>query len=30
VLKLDDLDFAVKLLTRFVLDLDDKADFTPR
>jgi endoglucanase len=30
VLKLDDLDSAVKLLTRFVLDLDGKVDFTPR
>jgi endoglucanase len=30
VLKLDDLDSAVKLLTRFVLDLDGEVDFTPR
>jgi endoglucanase len=30
VLKLDDLDSAVKLLTRFALDLDGKVDFTPR
>ena len=30
VLKLDDLDFAVKLLTQFVLDLDDEIDFTPK
>jgi putative aminopeptidase FrvX len=30
VLKLDDLDSAVKILTRFVLDLDDTVDFTPR
>jgi endoglucanase len=30
VLKLDDLDHAVKMLTRFVLDLDEKVDFTPR
>lgn len=29
VLKLSDLDASVKLLTRFVLDLDDKVDFTP-
>ncbi|MDR0888928.1 MAG: M20/M25/M40 family metallo-hydrolase [Coriobacteriales bacterium] len=30
VLKLSDLDAAVKILTQFVLDLDDKVDFTPR
>ncbi|MCL1890459.1 MAG: M20/M25/M40 family metallo-hydrolase [Coriobacteriia bacterium] len=30
VLKLKDLDAAVKILTRFVLDLDEKVDFTPR
>jgi endoglucanase len=30
VLKLVDLEHAVKLLTRFVLDLDDTVDFTPR
>jgi endoglucanase len=30
VLKLEDLDHAVKILTRFVLDLDDTVDFTPR
>jgi endoglucanase len=30
VLALEDLDFAVKILTRFVLDLDGKVDFTPR
>jgi endoglucanase len=30
VLKLSDLDAAVKILTRFVLDLDDKVDFIPR
>ena len=30
VLKLDDLDAAVKILTRFILDLDDKVDFTPK
>jgi endoglucanase len=30
VLKLEDLDSAVKILTRFVLDLDDTVDFTPR
>ncbi|MDR1713809.1 MAG: M20/M25/M40 family metallo-hydrolase [Coriobacteriales bacterium] len=30
VLKLVDLEYAVKILTRFVLDLDEKADFTPR
>ncbi len=30
VVKLSDLDATVKLLTRFVLDLDNKVDFTPR
>ncbi|MDR1014014.1 MAG: M20/M25/M40 family metallo-hydrolase [Coriobacteriales bacterium] len=30
VLKLDDLDTAVKILARFVLDLDGTVDFTPR
>jgi len=30
VVKLEDLDSAVKILTRFVLDLDDTVDFTPR
>jgi endoglucanase len=30
VLKLDDLDTAVKILTRFILDLDGTVDFTPR
>ncbi|MDR3036912.1 MAG: M20/M25/M40 family metallo-hydrolase [Coriobacteriales bacterium] len=30
VLKLDDLESAVKILTRFVLDLDGTVDFTPR
>jgi endoglucanase len=30
VLRLEDLDAAVKILTRFVLDLDKKVDFTPR
>ncbi|MDR3137024.1 MAG: M20/M25/M40 family metallo-hydrolase [Coriobacteriales bacterium] len=30
VLKLSDLDAAVKILTRFVLDLDENVDFTPR
>jgi endoglucanase len=30
VLALDDLDSAVKILTQFVLDLDDTVDFTPR
>jgi endoglucanase len=30
VLKLSDLDATVKILTRFVLDLDSKVDFTPR
>jgi endoglucanase len=30
VLKISDLDHAVKLLTRFILDLDDSVDFTPR
>jgi endoglucanase len=30
VLKLEDLDYAVKLLNRFVLDLNAKVDFTPR
>ena len=30
VLKLSDLDAAVKILTRFVLDLDGTEDFTPR
>ena len=30
VLKLDDLDSAVKIITRFVLDLDDTVDFTPK
>ncbi|MDR0347485.1 MAG: M20/M25/M40 family metallo-hydrolase [Coriobacteriales bacterium] len=30
VLKLEDLDAAVKILTRFVLDLDEKVDFVPR
>ena len=30
VLKLSDLDAAVKILTRFILDLDDTVDFTPR
>jgi len=30
VLKLEDLDSAVKILTRFVLDLDDSIDFTPK
>jgi len=30
VLKLDDLDAAVKILTQFVLDLDDQIDFTPK
>ena len=29
VLKLDDLDYTVKLLTRFVLDLDSASDFVP-
>ncbi|MCL1880048.1 MAG: M20/M25/M40 family metallo-hydrolase [Actinomycetia bacterium] len=29
VLKLDDLDHAVSILTRFVLDLDEQTDFTP-
>jgi endoglucanase len=26
---LDDIDSAVKLLTRFIINLDDNADFTP-
>jgi len=30
VLKLSDLDAAIKILTRFILDLDEKVDFTPR
>jgi endoglucanase len=30
VLKLVDLETAVRILTRFVLDLDEKVDFTPR
>jgi endoglucanase len=30
VLKLVDLDYAVKILTQFVLDLDTTVDFTPR
>jgi len=30
VLKLSDLDNTVKLLARFILDLDDQVDFTPR
>jgi endoglucanase len=30
VLALEDLDHAVAILTRFVLDLDDTVDFTPR
>jgi putative aminopeptidase FrvX len=30
VLKLKDVEAAVKILTRFVLDLDDTVDFTPR
>lgn len=30
VLALEDLDFAVTILTQFVLDLDDTVDFTPR
>jgi len=30
VLKLSDLDDTVQLLTRFILDLDDQVDFTPR
>ncbi len=30
VLKVKDLETTVKILTRFVLDLDDKVDFTPR
>jgi endoglucanase len=30
VVKLSDLDAAVKILTRFVLDLDESVDFTPR
>jgi endoglucanase len=30
VLKLSDLDATVKILTRFILDLDDQVDFTPR
>jgi putative aminopeptidase FrvX len=30
VTKLEDMDAAVKLLTQFVLDLDDTVDFTPR
>ncbi|MDR2035062.1 MAG: M20/M25/M40 family metallo-hydrolase [Coriobacteriales bacterium] len=30
VLKLSDLEAAVKILTRFVLDLDNSVDFTPR
>ncbi|MDR2106444.1 MAG: M42 family metallopeptidase [Coriobacteriales bacterium] len=30
VLKLADLDYAVKILTQFVLDLDETVDFTPR
>ncbi|MCL1847056.1 MAG: M20/M25/M40 family metallo-hydrolase [Coriobacteriia bacterium] len=30
VLKLSDLEDAVKLLTRFILDLDDTIDFTPK
>ncbi len=30
VIKLSDLDAAVKMLTRFVLDLDNSVDFTPR
>ncbi|NTU89938.1 MAG: M42 family metallopeptidase, partial [Actinobacteria bacterium] len=29
VLKLEDLDYTVKLLTQFVLDLDSKSDFIP-
>ena len=30
VLKLSDLDATVKILTRFILDLDEKVDFIPR
>jgi len=30
VLKLKDLDAAVKILTRFIMDLDEEVDFTPR
>jgi endoglucanase len=30
VVKLSDLDAAVRILTRFVLDMDDSVDFTPR
>ena len=30
VLKLEDLESTVKILTRFVLDLDDRLDFTPK
>ncbi|MDR0350760.1 MAG: M20/M25/M40 family metallo-hydrolase [Coriobacteriales bacterium] len=30
VIKLSDLDAAVKMLTRFILDLDGNVDFTPR
>jgi endoglucanase len=30
VLKLSDLDATVKILTRFVLDLEPSTDFTPR
>jgi endoglucanase len=30
VLKLEDLETTVKILTRFILDLDDTVDFTPR
>lgn len=30
VVKLSDLDAAVKILTRFILDLDEKIDFTPK
>ena len=30
VVKLSDLDAAVKILTQFVLDLDEKVDFTPK
>lgn len=30
VLKLSDLDAAVKILTRFILDLDEETDFVPR
>ena len=30
VLKLDDLDCAVKILTRLIMDLDDELDFTPK